>query len=88
MARRPWKWQEALLWWGMALLSLGVVAWSGLEGWVWNRHIERVHAAGTVVSTRLQDHTVMVLTEVTTDRVTLPLLGKVTLVAGAPMTLQ
>lgn len=88
MARRPWSLSEALLWWFITLFSLAVITWSGLDGWVWNRRIERLHEAGTVISAQVQDNTMMVLTLVTTDRLVVPLLGTATLVVGEPMTLQ
>lgn len=88
MARRPWSLSEALLWWFITVISVGVIVLSLRDGWVLNRRIERIHQVGTVISAQVQDHGLMVVTLVTTDRLVVPLLGTATLAVGAPLTLQ
>lgn len=88
ITQRPWRLHEALFWWFGVLVSFSVVVWSGLDGWVLNRRIERIHDVGMVVSTQVQDHTLLVFTAVTTSRLSMTLSGKATLLAGDPVTLQ
>lgn len=88
LARRPWSLPEALLWWFTTVFSVGVIVFSLRDGWVLNQRIERIHEIGSVISAQVQDHGVMVVTQVTTDRLVVPLLGTATLAVGTPLTLQ
>lgn len=86
--QRPWNKQDAQLWWVTMFLSLGIMAWSCIDGWVLNPRIERMLDAGTVVSAQVKDNPVQDITLVSTNRLVVPLAGAATLAVGEPMRLQ
>jgi len=89
--QRPWRKGEAITWWVCWLVSLTVMAWCWVEGWVHNPSITRVHDAGVVVAAQgsTQSGGSFVWgTVVSTDRLVVPLVGAATLALGEVMVLQ